>query len=343
MSDHRAFAGLVDLAAPAFGGRVRFASDEFFASAENLIRPEAARFDRERFTERGKWMDGWESRRRRGPGHDVCVLELGVPGHVQGFDIDTTHFDGNQPAFAGVDGLRAPPAASLDVLAAAAFRPLLPQVPLGPNCHNYFAAESRESVNYLRLSIFPDGGVARLRVFGTVEPQFGAPELDDDARREVPAGLVDLVAARNGGRALACSDAHFGAMNQLIMPGRATHMGAGWETRRARQPEHTRDFMLIKLAIPGRARVVELDTQHFFGNFPELACVEGLERPDASVSELVAATDWEPVLAQSKLTASTRHFLPAGAAAPARMSHVKLSIFPDGGVSRFRLWGEPHA
>jgi allantoicase len=196
-------------------------------------------------------------------------------------------------------------------------------------------------VNYLRLSIFPDGGVARLRVYGAVEPHWGQPELDEEARREVPPGLVDLAAAKNGGRTLACSDAHFGAMHGLIMPGRSTHMGAGWETRRARQPGHERDFMIVKLAAAGRSRVVELDTQHFFGNFPDSASVEGIDRPEASITELIATTDWQPLLSRTKLAANTRHFLRPDAAGTARTTHVKLSIFPDGGVSRFRLWGEP--
>lgn len=341
MNEPRAFASLVDLACAAFGTEVRFASDEFFASADNLLRPEPATFDRERFTERGKWMDGWESRRRRGPGHDVCVLALGVSGRVLGFDVDTSHFDGNQPAFAAIEGARAAAGAGLDALAALEFRPLLGQVPLGPSCHNYFAAEAHEVVNYVRLSIFPDGGVARLRVYGIVEPQFGPPELDEEARRAVPPGLVDLAAAKNGGRTLACSDAHFGAMHGLIMPGRSTHMGAGWETRRARSPAHERDFMIVKLAASGRPRLIELDTQHFFGNFPESASVDALDRPDTTVTELVAGSGFRPLVARAKLAANTRHFLPVDAGAPGRCSHVRLNVFPDGGVSRFRVWGEP--
>jgi len=343
MTEHHAFAGLVELAAAGLGGRVVATSDDFFAEAARLLVPEPARFEVGRFTERGKWMDGWESRRRRGEGHDYAVIELGAPGRVRGFDIDTSHFVGNQPQFAAVDGVVAAPFALPDALLGLAWWPLLPEVRLGPGCHNYFGAEPSEVVTHVRLRIFPDGGVARFRVFGHVEPRLSPSELDERQREEVPSGLVDLVALERGGRALACSDARFGGMHQLILPGRAANMGGGWETRRGRPPDHERDWILLELAARGRARVLEVDTAHFIGNFPESCSVEGVDWPGATASQLFRGARWEPLVERSKLCADTRHFFRGADVAGSPITHVRLTIYPDGGVSRFRLWGEPLA
>jgi allantoicase len=336
------FAGLVDLAAAEFGGAALGASDDFFAGVENLIQPGRPRFDADRYTDRGKWMDGWESRRRRGEGHDWCVIRLGAAGRVYGFDIDTAHFVGNHPPYAAVEGVRSPASASMAELARAAWRPLLPQAPLKAGSQNLFAAEPSDAVTHVRLSIFPDGGVARFRVFGKVEPFSVDPEIDDRMRAEVPAGLVDLGALRNGAVALACSDARFGSMNSLLMPGRARHMGEGWETRRGRPPDHGHDWIVVKLAARGTLRVVEVDTHHYKGNFPERCSIDRLDWPEARITDLVQANRWEPLLAASRLEADTRHFFGDALRVHPPSTHVRLNIFPDGGVSRLRLWGTPH-
>jgi allantoicase len=344
-----AFTGLVDLAAAGFGGRVLGCSDDFFAEAGNLIQPGRAVFIEGKFTDRGKWMDGWESRRRRAatPDHDWCVLALGAPGDVVAFDVDTHHFMGNHPPFASIDGLLAPGAASLAALDGPGrdWVPLLPQAPLRPGAQNLFVAEARGPVSHVRLSIFPDGGVARLRVYGRVAPALAAAAAgdarDDETRRHVPAGLVDLAALKSGGGALACSDAFFGPMNNLIMPGRAADMGGGWETRRRRGAGH--DWIVVRLGTRGAPAVVEVDTAHFKGNYPDRFSLDALDAPaGARITDLVASARWTPVLAETKLGPDARHFfaLEATTAAPPA-THVRLNIFPDGGVSRLRVWGQP--
>jgi allantoicase len=343
VSEPATFVGLVDLASAALGGVALGASDDFFAAVENVIQPGRAHFDPDRYTERGKWMDGWESRRKRGAGHDWCIIELGVPGRVYGFDIDTQHFIGNHPPYAAVDGLRAPPATPLEALVAQSWHPLLGQVPLAPGSQNLFAAEPSEAVSHVRLSIFPDGGVARFRVFGKVEPGHAPPELDDASRAEVAPGLVDLGALRNGGLVLACSDAHFGRMNSLLLPGRARHMGEGWETRRGRPPDHRHDWLIVKLAARGTLGVVEVDTNHYKGNFPERCSLESIDCPDATITELTQSNGWQTLLPTSPLAADTRHFFGRELAPHSPISHVRLNIFPDGGVSRLRLWGTASA
>jgi allantoicase len=270
------------------------------------------------------------------------VLELGAPGQVLGFDVDTNHFLGNHPPFASIDGVAAPAGTPLDQLAARAdWVELLAQSPLRPGSQNLFAAIARPLVSHVRLKIFPDGGVARLRVFGRVAPlwQPASATVDQDARAHVAPDAVDLAAVRNGGLALACSDAFFGPMNNLLLPGRAADMSGGWETRRRRGPGH--DWILIKLGAPGAVDVVEVDTNHFKGNVPDRCTVDAIHAPDARITELITSAAWAPIVPETKLRAHERHFLAAGSGATLA-THLRLSIFPDGGVSRLRAWGRRH-
>jgi allantoicase len=338
-SDSRAatFTGLVDLASKELGGRTLACSDQFFAEMENLIQPGPAQFIAGKYTDRGKWMDGWESRRKRGAGHDSCTLALGATGTVLGFDIDTQHFVGNHPPFASVEGLHAPRASTVAELDRMQWRELLPQSPLRPDAQNLFAALSGEPVSHVRLHIYPDGGVARFRVYGRVLPDFSERELDAESASKVAADWVDLAALKSGARPLACSDAFFGPMNNLLAPGRAENMGGGWETRRKRAAGH--DWILIELAQRGRVKLVEVDTNHFKGNYPDRCAIDVIDgRPGARITELLASADFRPLLSEVKLGPSARHFF-AQLASSEPATHLRLSIFPDGGVSRLRAWG----
>ena len=331
------FTGLVDLAAEALGGRALSASDEFFASKDNLLKEGRGVFVPGKYTDRGKWMDGWESRRKRASGHDHCIIALGAPGHVLGFDIDTNHFLGNHPPFASVEGVWAALDTPVPELERLTFRELLTQVPLRPGSQNLFAAERGEPVTHVRLNIFPDGGVARFRVYGKVVPGRAQPPSDAETLAHVDPSHMDLAALQNGGLALACSDAFFGPMNNLLLPGRAADMGGGWETRRKRAPGH--DWLLIKLAQRGRISVLELDTRHFKGNYPDRAAVEVIDAPDARITDLIASRAFVPLLAETTLSADRRHFFGSELLPHPPATHLRLHIFPDGGVSRLRAWG----
>jgi allantoicase len=329
------FTGLVDLAAADLGGKALGTSDDFFAGIENLILPGRGVFIADKFTERGKWMDGWESRRKRTEGYDWCVLQLGAAGTVLGLDVDTHFFDGNHPQFASVEGIRAPLNSSLESLQSARWSEILSQVPLRPDSQNLFHANDIGVCTHLRLNIFPDGGVARFRAYGRVTADWSKQDLDEDAGRHIAADAVDLAALRNGGGVLACSDARFGPMNNLLLPGRAANMGGGWETRRSRHPNQ--DWILLQLGARGHAQVVEVDTNHFKGNYPDRCSVEVIDAPGARITDLIRSPSWHTLVAETKLNAHTRHFfehLP-----PVVATHVRLNIFPDGGVSRLRFWG----
>ncbi|HSC26236.1 MAG TPA: allantoicase, partial [Vicinamibacterales bacterium] len=275
------FTNLSDLASARLGGRAIAASDEFFAPKSSLLKPEPAVFVPGKFTARGKWMDGWESRRRRGPGHDWCVVALGVRGVIRGVNVDTSHFTGNHPSYCSIDALDAGARTVRSVLAAhgAPWVPLVPESALRGDSDNLFAVDDDRPWTHVRLNIHPDGGVARLRVFG---------EAAVDWRRVARARrAVDLASILNGGLVILASDMHFGATSNMIMPGRARNMGDGWETRRRRGPGH--DWAIVRLGAPGVVARLEIDTNHFKGNYPESASVDGILAPAAGLDALVSS------------------------------------------------------
>jgi allantoicase len=336
------FTGLVNLADEFLGAQALHANDEFFAPKENLLRPGRGEFLPDEYTDRGKLMDGWESRRKRGPGYDWCVIKLGAPGRVRVLDIDTNHFLGNSPPYASVDAIHAAPGATVESLADAEWIELLPQMPIRPGSQNIFpishAASWPSAWTHLRLNIYPDGGVARFRAHGDVEPEWESPEIDEEIAPRLRAGEVDLVAVKHGGLALACSDMFFGPMNNLILPGRSVNMGGGWETRRRRGPGF--DWIVVRLGAHGKVGLIEIDTNHFKGNCPATCSLEGIFAPNAALTELVdGSAAWRGVLPETKLTPHTRHFFRDPIVQRGPFTHVRLSIFPDGGVSRLRVYG----
>jgi allantoicase len=326
------FTELIDLASERLGGAVLVASDDFFAPKENLLKPSVPIFIEGKYTDRGKWMDGWESRRRRAPGFDWCIIRLGLPGIVRGVVVDTSYFRGNYPEHCSLEGATfsgLPTDAELtseDVQ----WIPLLPQMPLAGDSKNPFPINYEERITHLRFKIYPDGGVARLRVHGEVTPDW------DQLKRA--GGQTDLAAAENGALVLTCSDMFFGHRHNLIMPGRAADMSDGWETKRRRGPGH--DWTIIKLGRPGQIHRVEVDTSHFKGNFPESCLLESCNVESAKEGALTdPSVKWSTVLPRTKLQAHTRHFFDEELLDTGVASYVRFSIFPDGGVSRLRVYG----
>jgi allantoicase len=327
------FTNLVDLASERVGGAVLYANDDFFAPKENLVRQPAPVWAEGKYTERGKWMDGWESRRRRTPGFDWCLVRLGLAGRVRGVVVDTAFFRGNFPESCSLEACAAPPNADAEVLTSDETRwtEILPQSRLEGDSENPFAVTSDERFTHLRFKIYPDGGVARLRVYGEVLP-------DWDAIRRA-GGLVDLAAVENGGLVVATSDEFFGHRHNLIMPGRALDMSDGWETKRRRGPGH--DWCVIQLGARGVIRRVEVDTAHFKGNFPESCSLEVCTGQEQRLApgESYKEEDWRELLPRTKLQAHTRHLFVEELAKAGEATHVRFRIYPDGGISRLRLHG----
>ncbi|MFI5309887.1 MAG: allantoicase [Gemmatimonadales bacterium] len=323
------FTDLVDLAAERLGGAVLWANDEFFASKEGLLRPGAPEWREGVYTERGKWMDGWETRRRRTPGHDSCLVRLGVPGIVRGVVVDTSHFTGNFPEACAIDGAEVngvPDPVNLAEGSSVSWSPILTRSRLHGDTRNVFPVASALRATHLRFSVFPDGGVARLRVHGEARP--GADVLR-------PGHSLDVAAIEHGGFVEVCSDMFYGHRQNLILPGRSTHMGDGWETRRRRGPGN--DWTIVRLAARVKIERGELDTDHYRGNAPGTCKLEWCDAPGASVDALTSSTAWHELLPVTTLQPHTRHRWDVTSAAPA--THVRLSIYPDGGVARLRVFG----
>jgi allantoicase len=329
MSDFR---DLIDLASEKMGGAVLAASDEFFAEKEKLLRAKKPVFLPDEYTDRGKWMDGWETRRRRTAGHDWALVRLGLSGVIRGLVVDTSFFRGNYPEHCSIEACAARPDASVESLLGPETRwvEVLSKAALQGDTSNLFPVDDPRRFTHLRLNIFPDGGVARLRVHGEVLPDWG--KLGQGGAE------LDLAAVENGGFSVLVSDMFFGERNNMLLPGRAAHMGEGWETRRRRGPGH--DWSIVRLGSEGLLRRIEISTEFFRGNYPDRCTVEGLVAPHDTLSEdLAQDTSWREVVAMTKLQAHTRHFFDDELLDRGPFTHLRLRIFPDGGISRFRVTG----
>jgi allantoicase len=352
------FTELPDLASRRLGGSVVAASDELFAEKENLIKPGAPAFAAGEFGNRGKIYDGWETRRRREPGHDHAVVRLGVPGIVHGVVVDTSFFRGNFPPYVSVEALGAEGYPSPSELADITWDTLVARTDARGDALNAYPVADRRRRTHVRLSIYPDGGVARFRVHGTALP---------DPR--FLAGTIDLAAAEHGGRVTACSDAFYASAGNLILPGRAAGMGEGWENARRRGPGN--DYVVVALAAAGELRHAEIDTSWFVGNAPGWVRLlaadarasepegrggawteergagfatsdEGRRRlkgaPQASRKHSEPEDQWRQVLPETRVQPDTRHrFLIEGSPVA---THVRLDVIPDGGLARLRINGE---
>lgn len=328
------FTKLQNVAAANFGAKALYCTDDFFAEMDNLLKAGRGIFIADKYTERGKWMDGWESRRKRTAGHDYCIVQLGAESQIAGFDIDTNFFLGNHPPFASIEACNLPADATTeDAKNQAQWDEVVAKMPLNPGSQHFVAIEAAfadKSYTHVKLHIYPDGGVARLKVFGKV--------VVDWAKRKNE--TLDLASANLGAKALACNDMFFSHMDNLLMPFRGANMGDGWETKRNRTPNN-RDWIVVQLAHKGTINSVLIDTCHFKGNYPDTFSLDGL-CSDAAINistENVNSLDWQPILEKQKLSADAEHTYSLAGQENKVYTHVRLNIFPDGGVSRMRLFG----
>jgi len=317
----------VNLADPRLGAAAIYASDDFFAPKERLLDPAPAQFIPGKYDDNGKWMDGWESRRKRVEGYDHCIVRLALPGSIEGVDIDTSHFTGNYPPAASIDACLS----DGDPTDRTAWTEVLASAGLTGNSHHLFAIHSHGIWSHVRLNIYPDGGVARLRVYGRVHRDWSKVD---------KAKPVDLAAALNGGRAVAWSDQHYGSPAALLMPGRGEVMGDGWETVRRRQPGN--EWAILQLGHPGTLQRVEVDTHLYKGNYPDRCSIQaGYLRGGTDQSAVTQSMFWRTLLPEQKLRADHIHVFESEVADLGAVTHVRFNAIPDGGVMRLHLFGLP--
>ncbi|WP_432698103.1 allantoicase [Marinobacterium sp. YM272] len=320
------FEKMINLADARLGTESIFVTDDWFADVNRMFQPEAAVWKEGVFDDNGKWMDGWESRRKRFEGYDYTIIRLGVPGVISGVDIDTSHFTGNFPPSASLEACYSPDGDPADD---AEWTELLGAVSLQGNSHHLHAIDNDRPWTHLRFNIYPDGGVARLRVYGT-------PYLD---WKNVAGEEIDLAAALNGGRALACSDEHFGKMGNILNPGRGVNMGDGWETARRRTPGN--DWVIVALGHPGEVSRIVVDTLHFKGNYPDSCSIQASYVKGGTDAQIeTQSLFWKELLPQQKLEMHQEHEFSSEINDIGAITHIRINIFPDGGISRLRLFGK---
>ncbi len=317
----------VNLASAGLGAKAISVTDDFFAEVNRMLADAPATFDPDLYDDNGKYMDGWESIRRRNGGHDHAVVRLAVPGVISGFDIDTSWFTGNFPPGAMVEACNV----NGDPDDKTVWTQILPMSALGASAHHYFPCTSDQVWTHVRLHIYPDGGVARLRVFGQ-------PHLD---RKRLAGQRIDLVSALNGGRVIGYSDAHYGAFQRMLSPGRGLNMGDGWETRRRRVPGN--DWIILALGTRGVIEAAEVDTAFYKGNYPDKVSIQAADLGDMGngldAAIVTSAMFWPELIAPQKLSPDAIHkYDSVNALGP--VTHVRVNIYPDGGISRLRLWGK---
>jgi allantoicase len=318
------FSTLPDLASRSLGGSVVGVNDELFAERENLIKAQSPSYRPHTFGHKGQVYDGWETRRRREPGYDWAIVRLGLGGIVRGVIVDTAFFTGNYPPEISVEGTSVegyPSPAELQE--DAEWMSLVPRSPAQGDAENPFTVDVEQRMTHVRLCLYPDGGVARLRVHGEVVPD----------PRFLGTGDIDLAALANGGAVTGCSNMFYSSPTNLIFPGQPRVMGEGWET--ARRRDEGNDWVEFRLAGPGRVRMAELDTSYFIGNAPGWASLRGRDERAGNVSN---DESWTDLLPRTRLQPDTRHRFRIGAAPQA--THIRLDVYPDGGLARVRLHGE---
>ena len=318
--------GLIDLAQPRLGSKVIFKTDDFFASANRIIDPSPAVFKEGLFDKNGKWMDGWESRRKRTSGHDFLIIKLGKSGSINKVDVDTSHFNGNQPSMISLEGCYSKSKNIKDLK----WKTLIDKKKTKANSHHMFKSSSKSIFTHIKLNIFPDGGVARLRLYGSISKE----------NNKFGNKTINLASLLNGASVIACNNEHFGKAENILAPGKAKNMGDGWETRRRRNKGF--DWLILNPINGKKIDKIEISTHHFKGNFPSHCSLQAAFVPNkkSSSSIIKSSVKWKFLLNKVNLSANKTHAFKNILMKNDKINFIKINIFPDGGISRFKIFGK---
>ena len=318
--------GMIDLAQSRLGTKVVFKTDEFFAPAKRIINPWPPIFKEGVFDKHGKWIDGWETRRKRGKGHDYLILKLGKPGRIYKVDVDTSYFSGNQPRQISLDACfsnkKVPNKNSKWVK-------IIKKKSTKPNSHHFFNVNNKSIFTHVKLNIYPDGGVARIRIYGSME-----------IKKKFKNKVINLTSVLNGATPIACNNEHFGRAENILAPGKGKNMGDGWETRRSRGKNF--DWLILKCAAPGKINKIQIDTHHFKGNYPDKCSLQAayLNNKISDKNIINESKKWKLLLNKVKLRAHKKHNFRNKLMKNKKINYIRINIFPDGGISRIRAFGK---
>ena len=318
--------GLIDLAQPRLGSKVIFRTDDFFASANRIIDPSTPVFKDGLFDKNGKWMDGWESRRKRTPGHDYLIIKLGKPGSILKVNVDTSHFNGNQPSMISIDGCNSKPNNTKNFK----WKTLVSKKKTKANSPHIFKTSSKSVFTHIKLNIFPDGGVARLRLYGSISK----------GNNNFTNKIINLASLLDGASVIACNNEHFGKAENILAPGKAKNMGDGWETRRRRDKGF--DWLILNSIDGEKIDKIEISTHHFKGNFPSHCSLQAAYIPTKKSSSSIVknSNKWKTLMKKTSLKANKTHMFKNKLMKNDKINFIKINIFPDGGISRFRIFGK---
>ena len=318
--------GLIDLAQPRLGSKVIFRTDDFFASADRIIDPSAPVFKEGLFDKNGKWMDGWESRRKRTPGHDYLIIKLGKPGSISKVNVDTSHFNGNQPSMISIEACNS----KSNNIKKFKWKSLLGKKKTKANSPHIFKTSSKSVFTHIKLNIFPDGGVARLRLYGNISKE----------KNDFKNKTINLASLLDGASVIACNNEHFGKAENILAPGKAKNMGDGWETRRRRDKGF--DWLILNSIDGEKIDKIEISTHHFKGNFPSHCSLQAayITTKKSSSSIVSGSNKWKTLMNKTMLKANKTHTFRNVLMKNDKINFIKINIFPDGGISRFRIFGK---
>ena len=316
--------GLIDLAQPRLGTKVIYKTDDFFASASRIISPTKPVFKEGVFDKHGKWMDGWESRRKRTSGHDFIILKLGKPGKISKVDVDTSHFNGNQPGMVSIEGTNS----NSNKINQFKWVPILSKKKTKANSHHFFSINNKKIFTHIKFNIFPDGGVARLRLYGSIAKS-----------NNLKNKKINLASLLDGASVIACNNEHFGKAENILAPGKAKNMGDGWETRRRRDKGN--DWLILNSIDGSFIDKIEISTHHFKGNFPNHCSLQAAYLNIKNSKKIVnSSNNWKYLLKNTKLSANKTHTFKNSLMKKEKINYIKINIFPDGGISRFKIFGK---